>query len=182
MEENDPRYQRHLAEREAQEYASTRRWHPRPNEPAMRGETALAKFLGAEQDTRNRPGGDGGREIWGLFQFRNTESWYELDVKATSTGKLIVNAKKVKRHCIYVMGADLGDRVKLLGWEWGHFMQLEPIQYQWCGNDADVHLKKAELLRSMSELKAAYRGRWRHHGLRERFAFYPKEEIKTWII
>lgn len=161
-------FKRHLNERRAQRYASTRLWNPDPDAIGMEGEKALAEYFDAIQDFRNRPGGDDRIDLELLLNLDGSDQWFEVDVKAANDPKyLLVNVKKIVAHRLYVLCGPTVDSWKLHGWERGSAMMLEPTD-RWSGNDAIVHYKKRGLLQKMTVLKRAYRGWWRHHGLRKR--------------
>jgi hypothetical protein len=168
------RYQEHLEERRAQRYASTRLWNEDPDKIGMWGEKTLADFFGAEQDLRNRPEGDDGIDLETLLHFDpEPKQWFELDVKTARAPKnLLVNTKTIKPHRLYLLAAAAGPATQLRGWEYGHKLMLCPTEW-WSGNDALVHYKSSHLLQPMSNLKEAYCGWWRHHGLEPHQAKAP---------
>jgi hypothetical protein len=156
----DEDFNRHLHERQGQQYASTRLWAPNPHLIGMVGERALATFFGAQQDFTNKPGGDGGCDLQVKLDLGETARWFNVDAKcATHATHLLVNRLKIKPKTIYVL-VRYGDPGECLGWEWGRtLMPIEPVN--WLNNGAFVHAKPVAMLRDMAELTERYRG-WRH--------------------
>jgi hypothetical protein len=176
--DDDERARAHLKERQAQQYASTRRWSKSGDKLGMQGERALAEFFGAQPDLRNKPAGDDGIDLEILFDAHGNgkEEWVEADVKtAMKPLHLLVNRNKIVPHRIYVLAGPKGDDAAyLIGWEWGRAMMREPVA-AWSGNDAIVHFKEQWRLLPLTDLKEGYRRWWRHHGLQPRPA--KEEEI-----
>jgi len=158
---SDDAYRQHLADREAQNYASTRRWNDRPNVSGMIGERELARYFGAEQDLRDFPGGDGGVDLQLLLRL-DVERWTTVDAKGSTRGDwLYVLENKIDPATVYVLchTHEAEDRGDLIGWITGsQMMTIMPagkwsfsVSYRW----------PAGCLRPMHLLKAMTVG-WRH--------------------
>lgn len=160
------RYLEHLAEREAQEYASTKRLNPHPNVSGMIGERVLAEYFGAEQDLRDFPGGDKGIDLQLLMRVREREQWITVDSKATTyhgrDAWLFVTPKVIKPKTIYVHveAWEEEDRGECRGWMWGQrIMQMPADTY--ARPDSVTHRWPVALLNPMTELRERMLA-WRH--------------------
>lgn len=154
------RYEQHAQERDAQRYASTRLWHPTPNKLGVRGERATTIVFEAEADTRNRPRGDGGIDLWVLLRTRDGgRRWFIVDAKASSYGDWLRGVPgEVDPDTIYVLVHIKGDEETCVGWDIGaRLISQTPIMLGDCGLS---HVIKQP--RPMSELLGRYCGWWRH--------------------
>jgi len=149
-------YDERLAEREALNYASTRRWNPRPNVVGMIGERELARFYGVPQDLNDHPAGDGGADLIVPLRDRNDiVRPFKHDVKSSAKAGpwLLVNVTKVWPQTIYVLAhVDIeSDSAKLIGWEWSAVVRKAPTR-DWGNNGVIVHYIHRDHLRGMQEL------------------------------
>lgn len=173
------RRQEHLAERNAQRFASTRILTPHHNEMGMAGEKALAEFFGALPDLRDlRPLPRGKRpDLEVLLDLEPPLwDWYGLDIKTTDTMYLIVEAnpdKPIPDNRIYVMATYVNKVAECVKWEWGHEIKREPVG-DWWSKGTRTHRKAMHRLKPIEDLRTAYRMEWRHHGLTAQPADYDR--------
>lgn len=121
----------------------------------LRGEQALAEFLGNDIDWERRPNGDGGKDntITAKDGLR-----YPIDVKcASKPNNLIVEVGKVGGLTIYVLAGynSETDQATLLGWQWGSIVEAAPVKD--FGYGVYNHYIPVGNLRSMEELRDAIR-------------------------
>lgn len=153
------RFEEHHQERASQNYASTRRWTTDHDRRGLIGEKALAEYFGAEQDLRNKPGGDGGVDLMIWFADR----WWAVDAKCSKYGDYLrVDVRKIKPLTIYVLVHDQGGVGKCVGWAVGDTLKEIPPQ-NWCNNGVWVHAlhKDDPRMRPMHELKDRVSA-WKH--------------------
>lgn len=118
-------------------------------------EFALAAYFGAAVDKTDRPGGDGGRDIW--LWLRNRQGKVvacKCDVKgAAKPINLIVETVKLVPDTIYVLAgfSYRSRRARLLGWEMGSFI-ADSTPRDFGGGFLDYHRHVADL-RDMIQLK-----------------------------
>jgi hypothetical protein len=173
---------------------STRKWNPDPHGVSLIGEREFAWTYGSKPDTRKFPKNDGNIDamLW-LRTRKGRLVWGEIDVKTSSKPAYVMPVKPriIQDHRIFVMSQLLDhdeylkqylndeeylkQRAKMLGWMMGRDVKAYPIEPQWFGNDADVHLVPVGELRSMDDLKAAYQGRWRWNDMADHPLKHPPE-------
>lgn len=156
---------KHAAERDAQQFQSTRLWRKSPNKPGCWGELALADFYGALPDLRNRPAGDRNVDIEALLEIDGTRRFVPHDAKASEIpGHLLVEVEKLLPGHIYVLARGDDHGAVVLKWEWGHEMAKCPAKY-WNDKPPLTYYKPSAQCRPLRDLIGMYCWQWRHHGL-----------------
>src|SRR5262245_35994876 len=124
---NDDDYERHLRERERQNYPSTRRFTPEPNVIGMPAERIWHSWCGLKQDLRNKVGGDGGIDVVLTLNILGRPIEVLSDVKGSSfhgspRKRYLVEApENLDTEKLYVLAEVWADirRAHLCGWHWG---------------------------------------------------------------
>ena len=159
------RFEEHVAEREAQVYASTHTHSPHTHRIAIIAEMTGNAFFGAPPDLRNKPLGDGGIDLNALFRVWEVESWgwYHLDHKGSTYGDwLRVPVNDCRRTTIYplVHVTSIERRIgHCVGWHFGNKLIDHCIPEFW--DPSWLYVWRGPL-RSMDELVARYTGVWKH--------------------
>lgn len=115
----------------------------------LRGEQALAEFLGVPMDLRDKPYGDGGLD----YPVETGGRVVRLDVKAFRQPKhLLVERGKVKAD-IYVLAGyiEQADHASLLKWATAAEVLAAPVSDRFAG--VPDHYIKREKLRDLEELE-----------------------------